>query len=100
MLSRSRTPSSATFAGLSSGTVDIPHHARGTPEPAPAVRSGLGRLFGAGQLAYGGLGVGRPHQGLADQHGVHADLLEVLDLLAAVDAGLRDHDLAGRNVGE
>src|SRR5256885_5393868 len=46
------------------------------------------------------LGVGRAHQQLADQDGVDAHALEVLDLLARADARLRDDGLARGHVGE
>src|SRR3954452_17247370 len=40
------------------------------------------------------------HQRLADQHGVHSDALELLDLLAVDDAGLGHDRLAGGHGGE
>src|SRR5688500_15630698 len=43
----------------------------------------------AGQVAAGLLDVRRPHQLLADEHCVDADALELLELLARGDAGLR-----------
>src|SRR5947209_15416755 len=55
---------------------------------------------GRAQLAEAHLGIGRAHQQLPDQHGVDADALELLDLLAAVDPRLADHGLPGRHVGE
>ena len=57
-------------------------------------------LLAADQLAAGLLGVVGAHQRLADQHGVDAHPLELLDLLARADAALRDDRLAGRHVGE
>ena len=54
----------------------------------------------AGELAAGGLEVGGAHQRLADQHGVDADALELVELLARVEARLRDDRLARRDVGE
>ena len=43
---------------------------------------------------------GGAHQRLADQDGVDADLLELVELLAGRDAGLGDDHLARRHVGE
>ena len=54
----------------------------------------------AAEVAHGLLGVLRAHDRLADEDGVHADPLELVDLLAARVAGLGDHGLAGRYVGD
>src|SRR3954468_615247 len=62
--------------------------------------SALEELAEAGELAAGGLDVRRAHQGLADQHGVDADALEVVELVAGAEAGLRDDRLARRDVRE
>src|ERR671922_2961723 len=75
-----RAPSSWTAGGSSSGTVAI-RAPNGRGRPDRGLR--LSGLLRAGQLAHCGLGVGRPHQDLADQHGVDARLLELLDLVAA-----------------
>ncbi len=52
------------------------------------------------QLAHGRLGIRRAHHRLPHQHRVHAHPLELLDLLAVDDAGLRHHRLARRHVGQ
>src|SRR3954451_13644957 len=54
----------------------------------------------AGQGARRLLRVGRPHEALAHEHRVDADALEVLELLARVDARLGDDGLAGGHVDE
>src|SRR4051794_19237225 len=60
----------------------------------------LGVAVEPGEIAAGGLRVGRAHEHLPDEHGVDADALEVVELLAGVEAGLRDDGLARRDVGE
>src|SRR5919108_735651 len=94
MLALSRDPSSWTAGGSSSGNVAMPADGRDRAEPVPGGLC-LGRLLGSRQLADRGLGVGGPHQRLADQDGVDADALELLNLPAVRDAGLRHHGLAG-----
>src|SRR6478672_3744850 len=54
----------------------------------------------ARQGAAGRLDVLGAQQRLAHQHGVHADLVELVELLAGRVAGLRDHGLAGGHVGQ
>src|SRR5690348_4276930 len=75
----------------------------GTSVPTVA-KSQLKRAFGLAEgrteRAQGLLGVGRPHEQLADEDGVDAHALEVLDLLTGLDARLRDDRLARRDVGE
>src|SRR5207245_814551 len=63
-----------------------------------SVRFALGR--GPHQRPAGGLDVGRAHQRLADQDRVDADALEVLELLARMEARLGYDGLAGRDVRE
>src|SRR4051794_24706285 len=71
------------------------------PAPAkPDLKRTFGLAEGRAEPAQGLLRVGRAHQQLADEHGVDADALEILDLLARGDAGLRDDRLAGGHVGE
>ena len=55
---------------------------------AAALSRPVGLALDAGELAARRLGVGRAHQALADEHRVDADALEVVELLAGVDAGL------------
>src|SRR5256885_12567707 len=57
-------------------------------------------LFRSCQLAHRVRWIGRAHQSFANQHGVHADTLELFDLLASADAGLRHHRLPCRDGGE
>src|SRR5215203_2042701 len=66
------------------------------PKPRPA----LVAIVTAREGAAGGLDVGRAHQRLPDQHRVDADAIEVVELLAGGEAGLGDHRLARRDVGE
>src|SRR5215218_3596442 len=53
-----------------------------------------------GEVDAGGLDVGRAHQGLADQDGVDADALELVELVARGVARLGDDGLARGHVGE
>src|SRR4051812_36104003 len=63
-------------------------------------RLSSGQLAEAREPAHGGLDVQRAHERLADQHRVDADALELVELVARGEAGLRDHGLARRHVGE
>src|SRR5215208_6546065 len=75
----------------------------GTPSGRPAEhstpRSGRpAELYSPGELPAGRLEVRRAHQRLADQDRVDADAVELVELLARGEAGLRDDGLAGRHV--
>src|SRR4029077_1472054 len=50
------------------------------------------------QLAAGGLRIGCAHERLADEDGIDADALEVVELLARVEAGLGHDGLARGDV--
>src|SRR3954470_6272289 len=64
-------------------------------------RSGLEvSLVTCGERAAGGLHVGGAHEGLPDQHGVDADAVEVVELLARGEARLGHHRLARGDVRE
>src|SRR4051794_8871516 len=67
-------------------------------EREPGLNAWLKVQVAAAQLAAGRLDIGGAHQRLAHQHGVDADALEVVELLARAEAGLRHHGLAGRDV--
>src|SRR4051794_38538079 len=83
------------------GTFKTHRRAARSPAPAQASKqptpgSPLAIQVGAArELQAGGLDVLRAHQRLADQHRVHADALELFDLIAFGEARLGDDGLAG-----
>src|SRR4051812_9438510 len=96
-----RPPSAATSDGSIWGTVpiQIDLNLRAAPAGALALLS-LRRLLRARQVAGGGLRIARAHEDLSHEHGVHAHLLELLDLVAVRDARLGHDGLASRDVDE
>ena len=81
--------------GADDACSDLRSHTRSV---SPRGVASLKAVAGAGELAHERLDVGRAHQRLADQHGVDADPLELVELVARREAGLRDDGLARRHV--
>src|SRR5436190_4417506 len=79
-----------------------PDRERGVNPREPLSSSGAGSAVDvvAGQRPDRVLDVRRAHQRLSDQHRVDAHALELVELVAGREAGLRDHGLARGDVRE